>query len=235
MKRNSLVMCEQLESRRLLSASLVDGVLKVVGTRGDDHIDVTTMIGNANRIQVNFNGAMSSFAVVNVKHVVVQGRSGNDFLSVGSDDQFNHATGILPLGVFMSGGPGDDLIAGSVNNDRIFGGDGKDLIYGATGDDLIDGGAGNDEMYGMDGNDIIWGGVGDDKIYGDAGDDQLYGGDGIDYLYGDDGNDRFLGGEGRDVFYGGAGNDRWITPLRGPSDDGLVSDDPREMIDHDLK
>ena len=207
MKPESFAFCEQLENRRFLSATLVDGVLKVVGTRGDDEINVALVNGKPSRMGVNLNGSVSTFAAANVRRVVIHGRAGDDLLSGGFSNE------VMPLGVFITGGPGDDEIYGTHNNDYISGGDD------------------NDEIYADDGDDVIVGGVGDDEIYAGAGDDQMFGGDGADRLYGDDGNDLFAGGDGTDRFWGGKGNDRVLIPLSGPSSAGFAVDQPKELND----
>jgi len=61
---------------------------------------------------------------------------------------------------------GDDLIYGSVNDDKLYGGAGTDWIEGLEGDD---------EIYGGQGNDILIGGNGTDKIYGYDGADVIFG------------------------------------------------------------
>lgn len=107
---------------------------------------------------------------------------------------------------------GDDVVAGSLNDDSIFGGEGDDVLRGDRnsrspqvgepgGDDFIDGGAGNDRIGGKSGNDNLIGGNGDDLIWGDDGDDLLRGGLGNDTLTGDD----FSGGSGSDTFVLAAG------------------------------
>lgn len=229
MRFDTTPLCEQLENRRLLAATLVDGVLKVVGTRGDDEINVSD--ANPNVIDVNINGAASRFAVADVRRVIIHGRDGNDSLSVGVNNFWNQVTGVFPFGVYITGGPGDDLISGSIYSDQIFGGDGNDEVYGMAGDDFIDGGNGNDQIYGGYGNDSILGAAGDDEVYGDVGDDRMFGGDGNDRLYGEDGNDLFAGGMGADRFYGGKGNDRVLIPLRGPASGDFVPDQTNELHD----
>lgn len=208
MKPNFFASCEQLENRRLLSATLVDGVLRVVGTRGDDEINVSLAAGNEQRIRIDLNKTLISLPLAGVRRVVIHGRAGNDLLSAG------HANEIMPLAVFVTGGPGDDQIYGSHNNDHI------------------DGGDGNDEIYADDGNDTVFGGLGNDEIYAGAGNDRVFGGEGADRLYGEDGNDSFSGGEGNDIFWGGKGNDQFLTPLRGPSSGSFVFDEPKELVDH---
>jgi Ca2+-binding RTX toxin-like protein len=80
----------------------------------------------------------------------------------------------------ITGTPGDDLISGTPEPDRIMALEGHDDVQGRGGDDLLDGGPGDDELFGGDGNDILEGGPGDDYLDGRAGDDTLTGGPGRD-------------------------------------------------------
>jgi hypothetical protein len=92
--------------------------------------------------------------------------------------------------LFVTGGPGRDVIAGS---------DGADLLQGFGGDDVIRGLGGSDELDGGDGNDRLEGLGGRDRIVGGPGRDTLYGGRGSDRLVSRDGaRDVLKGGPGRD-------------------------------------
>jgi Ca2+-binding RTX toxin-like protein len=90
----------------------------------------------------------------------------------------------------LSGTPGDDVLVGGANaerirglegNDRLTGNSGNDVIEGGAGFDQLDGGLGNDDLYGnsilntgVDGNDILTDGDGgNDRLYGQDGDDSL--------------------------------------------------------------
>src|SRR4051794_14832306 len=62
---------EELEARRLLSASLLSGVLTVKGSVNDDSIVVSLKSGDANRLAVNINGVTTTFVVSAVSSIVV--------------------------------------------------------------------------------------------------------------------------------------------------------------------
>ncbi|HWK26226.1 MAG TPA: Ig-like domain-containing protein [Solirubrobacter sp.] len=62
----------------------------------------------------------------------------------------------------------------------ISGGDGNDALAGGAGADRLDGGAGNDDLNGFAGNDTLVGGDGNDLLQPNVGSDVLIGGDGID-------------------------------------------------------
>jgi len=152
----------------------------------------------------------------------VEGGTGNDVISAGSDDDN------------LYGDEGADTISGGDGNDFIEGGEGADHLYGDGGFDIvgydeslsavtIDLNAGigsdgvsidvfrgfegilgsrfNDSLLGSSGADTLLGGAGDDHINGRTGDDVIRGGVGSDDLTGGGGNDRFLfsAGDGSDV------------------------------------
>ena len=90
-------------------------------------------------------------------------------------------------------------------------------ITGGPGDDVLAGTAGGDVICGLDGNDILRGGDGDDVLRGGDGNDDLDAGAGRDGLAGDAGSDHLAGGSGADAFAGGTGVDRasyWAAPPR---------------------
>src|SRR5262245_46640490 len=102
MKTNN-ACCEQLESRRLMSISLVSGVLKVVGTSGNDDISISLNPEVADDIVININGNIAFYGLLgkNIERVEIHGLEGNDRLWVRNGD------GDFPIGVLMKGGSGD--------------------------------------------------------------------------------------------------------------------------------
>jgi hypothetical protein len=62
----------------------------------------------------------------------------------------------------------------------ITGGDGNDALAGGARRDLIDGGPGNDDIDGFAGNDSLSGGDGNDELRPNTGTDTMIGGDGVD-------------------------------------------------------
>jgi Tol biopolymer transport system component len=67
------------------------------------------------------------------------------------------------------GGPGADVLSGSVGDDVVVGGAGADTISGLAGDDVVCGGTGND---------VLVGGSGSDRLFGEGGSDTLRARDG---------------------------------------------------------
>ena len=110
------------------------------------------------------------------------------------NDYFSTATEVL---AHVDGGPGQDTLHGSDQNDHMLGGDGADTLMAAAGDDVLWGGAGNDHIISGSGNDTIYPGQGKDQVNAGPGDDRviftqacelelgavLVGGSGHDTLY----------------------------------------------------
>jgi Ca2+-binding RTX toxin-like protein len=67
-------------------------------------------------------------------------------------------------GCTITGGPGDDVLAGTEGDDVICGLAGNDVIRGLDGDDVLDGGPGNDRVDGGRGVDFVLGGPGNDRL-----------------------------------------------------------------------
>jgi Ca2+-binding RTX toxin-like protein len=185
-RTSSVSGLESLESRRLLSASIENGVLMVDGTNHSDEITLRLNHDDSGKLDVSINGEVTQFTVSDITGgVKIEGHNGKDHLMV-SDTE-----GDITLNVTMMGGSGRDVLRGGAETDELFGGNGKDLIYAGGGDDWCVGGRGNDEMHGEAGDDVLHGGRGKDELNGDEGDDDLDGGKGKDAVFGDDGNDDF--------------------------------------------
>jgi len=171
--------CEQLEDRRLLSGvTFAAGTLTVVGTEGDDTVSMVTDDRKHDTLLVTLNDTTRSFALADVKHIVVKARGGDDVVLV------NESYAAITADAFLSGGDGADLLVGGSGDDVIYGGAGRDTLVGAEGDDTLLGGGGNDRVLGQDGADLVGGGEGDDIISsardhradhanGNGGDDQV--------------------------------------------------------------
>ena len=129
---------------------------------------------------------------------VVRGTAGDDAINC------NDYNGVRGVTVFA--GDGNDLIVGSMRNDRLFGGRGCDRVEGGLGgNDLVVGGPGNDNNgcvvpdYANADPSIpvhipggLFGGPGDDLVIGGPGDDDLNGGDGTDRCFGGPGTNTFI-------------------------------------------
>lgn len=162
-------MFDLLESRRLFSVTLTNGVLTVTGTEDADQLAVGR---TDTMIVVNDNGTASSWNPAEVMSIAVNGLGGNDEI------------GIRP-GVFKP-----IQIDAGAGNDRVHGGTGRERILGGLGNDLLNGGGGGDLMEGGPDDDVIVGGAGEDRMLGNAGNDRF---DAVDYNA-----DQLDGGEGED-------------------------------------
>ncbi len=199
-------LMDQLESRSLMSASLVNGTLTINGTQAADVIEIDRK--TLAQLKVSINNVESKYNFASINKIIVNGFNGNDLIEVNTRN-------IIPQGVEIHGGNGKDIIEGSNGPDKIWGDANSDLIEGRAGNDTIFGGGGNDRIQGQDGNDAIAGGTGNDKIQG---------GNGRDNLSGNDGEDDLEGNAGIDTLLGGASNDDFLDLLAGEANDKNAGD-----------
>src|SRR4051812_18515866 len=184
---------EELESRRLRSASIEAGVLVVDGTEQPDKITLRLNHDDPSKIDVSINGDVTQFALADfLRNVRIEGHNGKDHLMVSETE------GDITLTVIMSGGSGRDVLRSASGGDALNGGNGKDLVYGGAGSDVLTGGNGDDELHGQADNDILEGGRGIDRLDGEDGEDDLDGGKGKDVVLGGDANDDFSSHDRKD-------------------------------------
>jgi uncharacterized delta-60 repeat protein len=109
------------------------------------------------------------------------------------------ATIVAEPGFRTKGTPGNDVIVGTSERDRIKAAGGSDLVCALGGRDKVEAGLGRDEAVGGGRRDVLAGAGGRDVLRGKRGNDRLVGGGGRDLLVGGKGrNDRCVGGPGRD-------------------------------------
>lgn len=186
-------MVESLEGRALLSVSLDEGVLTIIGTVRRDFIEVQKR-ADKGELKVELNARETEYPLNSVTRIVIRGLGGNDVIGYSGRDGRLDVPGSISGGDgndVIEGGNGDDTIAGDAGNDVIEGKSGNDSLLGGDGDDRIEGHGGQDVLRGGDGNDDLSGGRGDDDLFGGAGDDDLEGNDGLDDIFGEGGNDDF--------------------------------------------
>jgi Ca2+-binding RTX toxin-like protein len=112
------------------------------------------------------------------KRATVVGTSGDDTIDVGQRRR--------PQVIVAKGG--DDLVYGTLHNDRICGGAGDDTLYELGGSDIIKAGTGWDEI--PDGGKRIVAGTGNDRISLQTGErSTVFGGRGTDTLWNGERND----------------------------------------------
>lgn len=151
-------MLEPLETRRLFSAILDFGTLRVTGTEGADDIRVWN---RGESIAVRDNGQISLFGAAQVRAVTVLGLDGDDRIL---------CRGIrVPTELY--GHDGRDTLLGGRANDVVTGGDGDDRLYGMGGDD---------ELRDVQGHDRHFGGAGSDRMTDPSGANRFAGSSGAD-------------------------------------------------------
>jgi len=241
---------ESLEPRRLLAATLQDGVLVVMGRPFTEDFLIREEISAQSGEKVVVVEIDAPFLDIPATHQEFPAKDVNSVLvrAGGGDDKIDMAiatyavpalagTGPLTKGTRVDAGSGNDSVYGGTARDVVLGGIGDDLVLGMDGNDFIDGGRGNDFLRGGNGIDTIFGGLDNDTLGGDFGNDVLFGGYGNDWIGsvgvgplpnepGDDiiagggGDDYVLGGEGSDHISGGAGRDTFFN-----------TDKPSEWLD----
>jgi hypothetical protein len=241
---------ESLESRRLLAATLQDGVLFVSGRPFSDDIlireEISTRTGEKVIVVeidspgIELPATHQEFPAKDVNSVLVRAGAGDDKVDMAIATYATPAlagTGPLTKGTRVDAGPGNDTVYGGTARDVVLGGIGDDVVLGMDGNDFIDGGRGEDTLRGGNGNDTLFGGLGDDRLGGDFGNDVLFGGYGNDWLgslgFGpqpdEPGDDILAGGGGDDSLLGGLGKDHISG---GPGADSFdAADFPTEWID----
>ena len=145
-----------------------DGVLHIVGTTGDDTINVNPTVGDATSIDVSANfiaGGMQSFSLLGLTGAVVFAGNGNDVVTV--DDA-------VALPFMIAGGRGEDELNAGGGSTVLIGGEGDDTLNGGDGGNLLLGGAGMDSLNGGALSDFLVGGSNDDEQDGGGDDDVSY-------------------------------------------------------------
>jgi Ca2+-binding RTX toxin-like protein len=122
--------------------------LLIVGTAGDDNIDVTPGAGPGT-LTVSVNGVTTTQPAPTGRIIIVAG-AGNDSV---------HLAGSVGNSAWIYGEAGDDqLNAGNVTSGHgnlLIGGKGRDQINGGSGRDVMIGGDGGDKVVGNPGDDIL--------------------------------------------------------------------------------
>lgn len=154
----------------------------------------------------------------NAEDNLLEGGQGADVLLGGQGDDtfdggpgadrvdFTRASGpiMADLEAGLAEGEGSDTLA---EIERITGGSGDDELAGDGDRNVLEGGSGDDLLGGGGGADRLAGGPGDDRITGGADGDTILGDEGADVLVGGPGDDRLAGGAGADRLTGSAGTD----------------------------
>jgi hypothetical protein len=195
---------EPLEPRRLLSATVVNHVLIVEGTRRPDRIVIYRDGRTGVRVAIN-KLPQVSVTIKTFSSLRVVCGLGDDSVTIG--DYLR----TIDIPTVVDAGGGNDYVTTSVAKDTLWGGDGNDTLESGPGDDELHGGAGLDLLRGFDGN---------DTLYGDTGADELRGGGNDDLMIGGRGDDLLRDGAGDDSMYGNGGHDKfWLDSSVGECKD----------------
>lgn len=198
---NSRALVESLQTRTLLSTTLLGGTLHVDASDGDDVVIVGLNKRFINILTVFENDEQKHFALAAIRMI--------DIRLLGGDDKVFIDSALDPLAypTFIEGGQGNDSITTGAGLDTIRPGEGNDKVYSNGGADSVDGGAGNDSIWAGGGNDFVLGNAGNDRVSGEAGDDIIDTGKGNDFQHGGEGNDVLRDPAGWSEIFGGKGND----------------------------
>lgn len=189
---NRSVLVDQLESRTLLSASLVGhGTLWVAGVADAANTITVSMSVDGALVVANVNGTETTFDKTLVKRIVIEGGSKVDTITIDTTNGslsaktgiYSHADNdVITLNnnsAFVSAGAGNDVITagdgknvivGGAGNDRITTGNGRNIVLAGAGDDEVTTGDGDDTIIGLAGADTVTSGGGNDSIFARSGD-----------------------------------------------------------------
>jgi Ca2+-binding RTX toxin-like protein len=241
------------EKQAALSVTLnggLDAVLSVGGVAEDILRNVENLIGGGQ--DDNFTGdAQDNRIEGRAGHDSIAGGGGKDDLDGGvGNDTVRFSDKTLPVLLTLNGALTSYATVGGVvedavvNFENITGGSGNDVLAGDGLANILDGGAGADTLAGGEGDDVLQGREGIDVLDGGVGTDtasyrekmagvaitlnrsntatvkvggvdedqirnieNVEGGAGADTLVGDDLSNAFLGGGGKDTIDGGLGTD----------------------------
>ena len=145
--------------------------VRINDASGADHIVAVTSGDDVEDVAAVFFERIGNDLVIAGGAVTVQdhysGQAVEDLQFEGSASAFGHdlGTGTYNLATSLTGGNGNDVIAGSSAAETLDGGAGNDLLFGAGGDDVLIGGADNDLLLvGGAGQDTVTGGAGNDTV-----------------------------------------------------------------------
>lgn len=196
-----------------------------------------------------FGGLGDDFLFGGEGNDTLNGGAGNDLLDGGAGidtaDYSDDAEGVtvnLGTGTAIGIGSGRDTL---LNIENVTGGAGNDTLAGNDADNVLKGGAGDDRLIGGLGSDVLDGGTGTDTVDysgstsgitvdlqagaatgAEIGHDTLVS---IEHVLGGAGNDLLIGNDTRNILEGGAGDDRLIGGL---GDDTLNGGEGRDTVDY---
>jgi len=165
---------EALDDRALMSVTLTNGLLEVVGTTGADQIRVTLASPTTLEVTVDSTGESQQFDLSAVSKILVRALAGDDTIVVGPS---------ITIAAEVRAWAGNDTVLGGGGNDKLLGGGGNDRVEGRGGSDEIRGQAGNDYLMGQGGDDYLDGLAGDDLLLGGSGNNTFVSGTNLDLAF----------------------------------------------------
>lgn len=114
-------------------------------------------------VPLEVGGSLCAHAEGDPNELICEARLISSFeVNAGTGDDRVVVARKVRIPVTMRGGPGDDVLVGGSDDDRLIGGPGNDTLIGRGGDDALYGGPGRDRLHGGRGSDICNGGPGRD-------------------------------------------------------------------------
>jgi hypothetical protein len=132
----------------IATTALIDGVLHVGGTSGDDVIKFYPKGKSSSSdatVRVKVNG-VNQGTFTGVQAIVAHGLEGNDVIKM---------AGSIRVPATLYGDAGNDRLKGAKGADVLVGGDGDDHLNGHKGGDIVIGGNGSDRLLGGPNDDIL--------------------------------------------------------------------------------
>ena len=130
-------------------ATLTNGILDIIGSRNDDHVDVQFDSKSQQIVVLADDAQIRSADLGAVDRIEFHGFDGDDRIKIAREI-------LVPT-----------LLDGGAGNDTLSGGGGNNIVLGGPGDDTL---------LGSDDRDILIGQEGSDRVRGDSNDDLLIGG-----------------------------------------------------------
>jgi hypothetical protein len=148
---SSALVFQQPDPENPANTSLV-----IIGTAGNDAIDVLPTNGTGTQVEVRINGTSKGATFAPTGHLLIYGLGGNDTIRVlvGTGAQ----AGVkVAIPVVIDAGAGNDTVdaSGDSHNAIVLGGAGNDTLTGGSSNDILIGGLGADVLHGDNGDDIL--------------------------------------------------------------------------------
>ncbi|HEX8340262.1 MAG TPA: calcium-binding protein [Tepidisphaeraceae bacterium] len=150
-------LLESLEHRQMFAnAPSIAFEGRVLLVNGTDRVDAITVATGKRAVVVAVNGVEQAIRTERIERIRIMASRGDDSVILSPR---------LSIRASVEGGPGNDRIGGSGNDDILFGQAGNDTIVGNGGQDYLDAGPDDDYLVDTDRADygVLHGGGGDDR------------------------------------------------------------------------